>query len=93
MAVKKLKINKIDLDTLKESPVISIDKAAEYSLELVSKDIIEHLSITDLKGKVIHDSDINGKKFIFNYNANCKDMFLLKIRKRKQNGESQILIL
>ena len=93
MAVKKLKINKIDLDSLKKSPVISIDKAAEYSLELVSKDIIEHLSITDLKGKVIHDSDINGNKFVFNYNANCKDMFLLKIRKRKQNGESQILIL
>ena len=93
MPAKKLKINKIDLDSLKETPVISIDKSADYSLELVSKDIIEHLSITDLKGKVIHESEINGNKFVFNYHANCKDMFLLRIKKQKQKNDSHILIL
>jgi hypothetical protein len=93
MSIKKMKINKIDLDTLKDTPVISIDKSRDYSLELVSKDLIEHVFITDLKGKVIHESDINGNKFVFNYHANCKDMFLLKIKKQKQEGESQILIL
>ncbi|MCX6286231.1 MAG: hypothetical protein NTY96_03890 [Bacteroidetes bacterium] len=92
MSVKKLKINKIDLDSLKKTPVISIDKSTNYLLEFVSKDIIKHLSIT-VKGKVIHESDINGNKFVFNYHANCKDMFLLKIRKQKQKSESHILIL
>jgi hypothetical protein len=91
--VKKLKINRIDLDSLKKNPVISIEKSADYSLELVSKDIIEHLSITDLTGKVIHESKISGNKFVFNYRANCKDMFLLRIKKKKQTAISQILIL
>ena len=93
MPVKKQKINKIDLDSLSETPVISIDKATDYYLELISKDIIKHIAITDLKGKLIHESDINGNKFVFNYKANCKDMFLLKIHKQNQKGESQILIL
>lgn len=93
MPVKKLKINKIDLDTLKENPVISIDKSTDYSLELVSKNTIRHISITDLAGKLIHESEINGNKFVFNYHANCKDMFLISIRKDKQKEESQILIL
>jgi hypothetical protein len=93
MPTKKLKINTIDLDSLNESPLIGIDKSADYSFELVSKDIIEHLSITDLKGKVIHESDINGNKFVFNYKANCKDMFVLRIRRQKHKGESHILIL
>ncbi len=93
MAAKKLKVNRIDIDCLKETPVITIDKATDYSLELVSKSIIEHLSITDLNGKVVHESDINGNTFVFNYRANCKDMFLLKIQKQNQEGESQILIL
>jgi len=93
MTAKKLKINMIDLDSLKNSPIISIDKSTDYSLEFVSKTIIEHLSITDLNGKVIHESDIDGNKFVFNYRANCKDMFLLNIRKKDQKDESQILIL
>ena len=93
MPAKKLKINKINLDSLEKTPVISIDKSADYSLELVSENIIKHVSITDLQGKVIHESDINGNKFVFTYHANCKDMFLLKIRKQKQKGESQILVL
>ena len=93
MPTKKLKINMIDLDSLNESPLIGIDKSADYALELVSKDVIEHLSITDLRGKVIHESNINGNKFVFNYRANCKDMFLLKIRRQKQKSESHILIL
>ena len=93
MRSKKLKINKIDLDSLKETPVITIDRSEDYLLEFVSADVIEHLSITNLRGKVIHESDIRGNKFVFNYKANCKDMFLLRIRRRKQKGESQLLIL
>jgi hypothetical protein len=93
MPAKKLKISKVDLDTLKSTPVISIDKSADYSIELVSKDIIEHIRITDLEGRSLHESDINGHQFVFNYKANCKDMFLLNIRKKKQKEESQILIL
>ena len=93
MPAKNLKINKIDLDSLRETPVISIDKSRDYSFELTSTDSIEHLSITDLRGKIIHESDINGNKFVFTYHANCKDMFLLKIHKQKQKGDSHILIL
>ena len=93
MPAKKLKINKIDLDSLKDTPVITIDKSTDYSLELVSKDIINHISITDLQGKVVHESDINGNTFVFNYHANCKDMFLINIQKQKQKDETQILIL
>ncbi len=93
MPVKKLKINKIDIDSLDKTPVITIDKSTDYSLELISKNIIKHITITDLEGKVVHESDINGNKFVFTYHANCKDMFLLNIKKQKQKGESQILIL
>lgn len=93
MRGKKLKINKIDIDTLKDTPVITIDKSSDYSLELVSKDIINHVSITDLQGKIVYESDINGTTFVFNYLANCKDMFLINIQKQKQKGETQLLIL
>jgi len=93
MPAKNLKINTINIDSLRETPVISIDESRDYTFELVSTDIIEHLSITDLRGKVIHESDINGNKFVFTYRANCKDMFLLKIHKQKQKGNSHILIL
>ncbi|MEI6886559.1 MAG: hypothetical protein WCO02_18865 [Bacteroidota bacterium] len=93
MRGKKLKINKIDIDTLKDTPVITIDKSTDYSLELVSQDIIDHISITDLHGKVVHESDINRTTFVFNYRDNCKDMFLINIQKQKQKGETQILIL
>jgi|APCry1669188910_1035180.scaffolds.fasta_scaffold00076_18 bacillopeptidase F (M6 metalloprotease family) len=93
MPAKKIKINKIDIDSLDKTPVITLDKSTDYSLELISENIIKHITITDLKGNVIHESDINGNKFVFTYRANCKDMFLLNIRKQKQKHESQILIL
>ena len=93
MTKKKLKINKIDLDDLKNTPVITIDKTSEYSLEMFSKKIIKHLTITDLTGNIVHESDINANQFVFNYHANCKDMFILKIKKDKQKRESHIMIL
>ena len=93
MPDKKLKINKIDLDSLAKTPVITIDTSADCTLELNSEGLIEHISITDLKGKVIHESDINGNKFVFIYLARSRDMFLLKIKMQKQKGESRILIL
>ena len=93
MPDKKLKINKIDLDSLAKAPVITIDTSADCILELISEAIIEHVSVTDLKGKVIYESEINRSKFVFIYPARSKEMFLLKIRKQKHKGESQILIL
>ena len=93
MPDKKLKINKIDLDSLAKAPVITIDTSADCILELISEAIIEHVSVTDLKGKVIHESDINGNKFVFIYPAGGKDMFLLNIKMQKQKHESRILIL
>jgi hypothetical protein len=91
MPDKKLKINKIDLDSLAKAPVIIIDTSADFILELNSEVIIKHVSVTDLKGKVIYGSDINGNKFVFIYPARSKDMFLLNIK--KQIGESHLLIL
>ncbi len=91
MRAKKLKINTIDLDSLKENPVISLDKSTDYTLEFVSKHIVEHISVTDIKGKAIHESGINGTHFIFNYRHGCKDMVLLRIQKQKD--ETRILIL
>jgi len=93
MPKKKIKTQEINIDFLSKTPVIIIDKSADCLLELVSIDIIEHISITDLRGKSIHESDINGNKFVFTYPSGCKDMFLLKIRKQKHKAESQILIL
>jgi len=93
MPDKKLKINKIDLDSLANTPVITIDSSADCSLEMISEVIIEHVSVTDLKGKVIHESEIKGNKFVFIYPAKSKEILLLKIRRQKHKDESQILIL
>jgi len=93
MPPEKLKFNKIDLDSLNENLIISIDQSADYNFEMVSGDIIDHLTITDLIGNIIHESDINSIKFVFNYSGSSRQMFLLKIRKHRQQGESRILIL
>jgi hypothetical protein len=93
MPARKLKINSIDIDSLEKTPVIIIGKSAGYSLELISDNIIEQVTITDPGGKVIHHSVINGNKFVFTCQANCKDMFLLNIKMQKQKDESRILIL
>jgi hypothetical protein len=93
MPARKLKINKIDIDSLEKDPVIIIDKSTDYSLEFISETIIDQVSITDLGGTVIYLSDISGKKFVFTYHAGCKDMFLLKIKMHNQRDESQMLIL
>lgn len=93
MPARKLKINKINLDSLEKTPVISIDKSTDYSLEFISENIIEQVSVTDPRGKEIFGTTVNGNKFVFTYYTDCKDMFLLKIRRQKQKGESHILIL
>lgn len=93
MPVKKLNIIRIDLDSLEKTPVIDIEKSADYSLEFTSKHIIGHLSVSNLAGKVIHESGINGSRFIFRYSSGCKDLLLLKVRLQKQKKETQILVL
>ena len=93
MPVKKLKIIRIDLDSLEKTPVIDIERSTDYSLEFTSKQVIGHLSVSDPAGKVIHESGINGSRFIFRYSGGCKDLLLLSVRLQKQKKETQILIL
>jgi len=90
---KKSDIIRIDLDSLGKTPLIGLGRAADYFLELVSENIIEHLTVTSHNGKTIYQSDINGNKFVFAYHAACRDMFLLEIKLEKQKTGLQILVL
>lgn len=93
MPKKKVDIIRINLDALNKTPLIGLEKSADYFLEMISENVIEHVSVASLCGKVIFESDIAAKTFVFTYKAACKDMLLLRIKQFKHPEIKQILIL
>jgi len=90
---KKIDIIRVNLDALNKTPVIGLEKSADYFLEMMSENIIEHISVASLRGKVIFESVIERNTFVFTYQSGCIDMLLLRIRLRNQPAGLQILVL